>query len=149
MLCAVARASPLLDLFRHKFYQKVVWRVVVFTLLIVIALFCCLGRQVGDLAYQVLCSRVYTDSTLCLEEDPLMCLCAAVQFALLVRLGSPSGGMKARPVKPWGRFSFLPSETSLCAGTSVRLFRPVWIGDRTLCDLGHHPGSRAREKVRS
>lgn len=41
-------------------------------------------RQVGDLAYQVLCSRVYTDSTLCLEEDPLMCLCAAVQFALLV-----------------------------------------------------------------
>lgn len=36
------------------------------------------------MAYEVLCSRVYTDSTLCLEEDPMTCLCAAVQFAILV-----------------------------------------------------------------
>ncbi|CAN0548293.1 unnamed protein product, partial [Ectocarpus sp. 12 AP-2014] len=59
--------------------------------------------QVGDLAYQVLCSRVYTDSTLCLEEDPLSCLCAAVQFALLgpVPTDDPLGDVRTSALETW------------------------------------------------
>ncbi|CAM9833525.1 unnamed protein product, partial [Choristocarpus tenellus] len=39
-------------------------------------------EEVGHIVFDALCSRAYTDCTLCLEEDPAGCLCAAVLFAL-------------------------------------------------------------------
>ncbi|CAM9402199.1 unnamed protein product, partial [Discosporangium mesarthrocarpum] len=41
-------------------------------------------EEVGEAVFKVLCSRTYTDSTLCLKDDPEGCLCAAFLYAVQV-----------------------------------------------------------------